>query len=485
MSLLRRIRRPLAALTVGFAVAISSSASLHAEDFPPQHPGQPQQAPQQVVFSGDGMTVVITQLDPNTGTLGGTVRIGQGQPMPFQMRVTTDAQGREIGQGQVRTPQGLQPITSVESGQTGANVTFGGRLYRLQMNAMPQTPGVPGNTPGIPNVPGNVPGNGPSVPGHGPNMPGHGPQHPGAGQMVLAGDGLVMTITGQNAQGMLVGTVRVGQGQPMALTMRLQPGQQGGMFGQGSVQTAQGAAPIQLRFSGNGPAVISLGGRTYRVMPQQAGQTPMPNNPPVVPGHGGQQLPANAIVFRGQGLTMIVTSNDGRGTMGGTIQLAQGQAMPFRLSLQQNAMGQIIGQGQIQTPQGAVPFTTQDRPNNQGSIVTIQGKQYLVGQVQPGQQPQQPVNPLDPNQPGQNPVNPFGPQQPGQNPVNPLDPNQPGRGPVNPLDPNQPGTNPVNPLNPNQPGTGPVNPLDPNQPQQPRNPVPQQPGQGGGNGMFR
>ena len=94
------------------------------------------------VFRGDGMTVVIADIDPNTGQLSGTITL-DGQPaMRFSAQQQFDDQGNSFGRGQVQTQSGAVPIEFRDESDTVVRVQFQGRNYRvaLQDDAAPPHP---------------------------------------------------------------------------------------------------------------------------------------------------------------------------------------------------------------------------------------------------------------------------------------------------------------------------------------------------------
>ncbi|MDJ0926167.1 MAG: hypothetical protein QNJ73_00845 [Gammaproteobacteria bacterium] len=86
---------------------------------------------QPFAMQGDGMTLIVLNVDPGTGDVRGTVRIGQGPDMQLQMQSGFDEMGRNLGMGQVQTPQGLQPFRIWDDSEETSIAEFNGRRYRL------------------------------------------------------------------------------------------------------------------------------------------------------------------------------------------------------------------------------------------------------------------------------------------------------------------------------------------------------------------
>lgn len=174
-----------------------------------------------------------------------------------------------------------------------------------------------------------------------------------------------------------------------------------------------------------------------------------------------------AMIFVGDGLTMIIKQYDpDRGVASGELRL-NGQVYPFTATLRetdagQTAAGQFVANGQ------AVAFQVREDPDNEVMIFTTGNQRFRLKEVDelpPGPAPQpvpQPPAPQPPMQP------PQPPQPPAPPPVQPQQPNPPPSNPLESVTPAQPApaqpTNPLENVTPAQPSTSaqpqPSNPLE-------------------------
>ena len=146
---LKAARRRVAALAAAASLAVVGLVALPV----PTAFAQVEPAPTLPMnFAGDGCVFVIRAIDANTGTVGGTISLPGGGPMPFALQIQFDQFGNQFGMGQAQTPAGPRPLRVVDESDTVAQVTFEGRTYRVSNNVpapapMPPAPPVPAPAP--------------------------------------------------------------------------------------------------------------------------------------------------------------------------------------------------------------------------------------------------------------------------------------------------------------------------------------------------
>ncbi len=84
-----------------------------------------------LLLAGDGLKLLISELDEQSGRLAGQLQLGQQPAAGFVMQLTQDRAGRYQGTGQVQTPQGPRPFRAQEVNDETVDVELGGRRFRL------------------------------------------------------------------------------------------------------------------------------------------------------------------------------------------------------------------------------------------------------------------------------------------------------------------------------------------------------------------
>ncbi|MCP5071036.1 MAG: hypothetical protein GY946_31115 [bacterium] len=358
--------RILAHLTIALAVLFLLPPALHAEEGP-----WPTQQVRTTTFRGDGMTLVIEQLDVQTGMVQGTIAISGGRGMPFMLRLARSAAGKEVGQGQVQSPQGNRPFSTLETGPGAARVTYEGRHYDIAVVQAAPQPTFPDPTR-TPPTPGPRPTPSPTPVGPAPSV-------------TLTGSGIHIVIDNITPPGGVSGRITIDDGQPMALRMQVRRDAQGKEVGQGQVQTPQGAKPISSIEDDEEHAHIRFEGRTYRVTFNQSAPEERDASPAPIPlseeGPGPAPTPEpnvggfQQVTLAGDGITVVITGADQQGVFVGHLTIGNGGRMTFRLQARVDAQGNEVASGHVETPRGSKPIATIKEGDN-GARFTFDGQTY-------------------------------------------------------------------------------------------------------------
>ncbi|MEM8712157.1 MAG: hypothetical protein AAGG01_14500 [Planctomycetota bacterium] len=86
-------------------------------------------------FTGDGATVIVTQLDEAAGDVAGTLQVPGGSPLPFALSLTVNGDGLQVGRGKVQTDTIARRLSTRENEDGSIRVIYRGNRYVVSLAA--------------------------------------------------------------------------------------------------------------------------------------------------------------------------------------------------------------------------------------------------------------------------------------------------------------------------------------------------------------
>lgn len=125
---------------LGMASGTASSALAAAQELP-------------LRFLGDGMTLIVTELDEAQGKVAGTLQLPGGSPLPFKLDLTVKANGLQVGRGRVQDGTASLRLKTSENEDGSIKVTYRAKRYVISLSVggdapPPVPPPGPENTAG-------------------------------------------------------------------------------------------------------------------------------------------------------------------------------------------------------------------------------------------------------------------------------------------------------------------------------------------------
>ena len=125
------LRTALAALCLLLSAAISMAL--------------PQQLP--LRFQGDGLTLVVTELNEDTAKVAGTLQLGNDAALPFALDLTLNSKGLQLGKGKVQGPVEARRISTRENQDGSIRVSYRAKRYVVSLVEGPATTPAPNPPP--------------------------------------------------------------------------------------------------------------------------------------------------------------------------------------------------------------------------------------------------------------------------------------------------------------------------------------------------